>query len=94
MYIPAKSKESTPVQFVRRSLKRAEYEAGGDDAIHEIASFPRLSQFSENLISRGVTKMPSMQLSSIPHSLGTKFKNSLIESINWKNFLMVTLILY
>jgi len=79
MYIPAESKESTPVQFVRRSLKRAKYEAGGDDAIHEIVSFPRLSQFSEDLISRGVTKTPSMQLSSIPYSFGTKFKKSLLE---------------
>ena len=77
MFIPAESKESSPVQFVRRSLKRAEYEAGGDNAIHEVVKFPRLAQFSEDLISRGVTKMPSMQLSSIPHSFGIKFKKSL-----------------
>ncbi|HJM44444.1 MAG TPA: aminopeptidase P family N-terminal domain-containing protein, partial [Candidatus Poseidoniaceae archaeon] len=77
MYIPAESKEILPVQFVRRSLKRAEFEAGGDNAVHEIVKFPSLSQFSENLNSRGINKMPSMQLSSIPHSFGTRFKKAL-----------------
>ncbi|MDP6200302.1 MAG: hypothetical protein QF531_05970, partial [Candidatus Poseidonia sp.] len=30
-----------PVAFVRRSLKRAQWEAGGDDAPHIIKPFPR-----------------------------------------------------
>ena len=79
MYIPAESKEITPIQYVRRSLKRAKFEAGGDDAVHEIVEFPRLSKFSEDLSSRGIEKMPSMQLSSLPYSFASKFKNSLSE---------------
>ena len=31
-----------PVSFVRRSLKRAEFEAGGDNTPHEVVPFPRL----------------------------------------------------
>ncbi|MBJ24155.1 MAG: hypothetical protein CMB64_05730 [Euryarchaeota archaeon] len=77
MYIPAKSAESSPVQYVRRSLKRAQFEAGGDDSVHEIVSFPRLSQLYDDLRLRGVNKMPSMQLSNIPYSFGLKFKNAL-----------------
>lgn len=77
IFIPAESKEITPVQYVRRSLKRAKFEAGGTDAIHEVIDFPRLSNFYEDLKSRGVLKKPSMQLSSIPYSFASKFENSL-----------------
>ena len=77
MYISAESKEIESVQYVRRSLKRAIFEAGGDNAIHEVVKFPRLSQFSETLKSRGIKEMPSMQLSSIPHSFASKFQGSL-----------------
>ena len=77
MYIPAEGKEIEPVQYVRRSLKRAKYEAGGDDAIHEVVKFPRLSQFYDNLVSRGIKEMPSMQLSSIPYSFAEKFHKSI-----------------
>jgi len=77
MYISAESKEIESVQYVRRSLKRAIFEAGGDNAIHEVVKFPRLSQFFEALKSRGIKEMPSMQLSSIPHSFASKFQGSL-----------------
>ena len=77
MYISAESKEIESVQYVRRSLKRAIFEAGGDNAIHEVVKFPRLSQFFETLKSHGIKQMPSMQLSSIPHSFASKFQNSL-----------------
>ena len=77
MYISAESNEIEPVQYVRRSLKRAIFEAGGDDAIHEVVSFPRLSQFYDDLSNRGVKKMPLMQLSNIPYSFALKFQSSL-----------------
>ena len=77
MYISAESNEIEPVQYVRRSLKRAIFEAGGDDAIHEVVSFPRLSQFYDDLSNRGVKKMPLMQLSNIPYSFASKFQSSL-----------------
>ena len=77
MYISAESKEIESVQYVRRSLKRAIFEAGGDNAIHEVVKFPRLSQFFETIKSRGIKEMPSMQLSSIPHSFASKFQGSL-----------------
>ncbi len=73
MYIPASSKESIPTQFVRRSVKRAKFEAGGSDAVHNVVKFPRLSQFSDELKSLGVEKTPLMQLSSIPYSFASKF---------------------
>ena len=77
MYISAESNEIEPVQYVRRSLKRAIFEAGGDDSIHEVVSFPRLSQFYDDLSNRGVKKMPLMQLSNIPYSFASKFQSSL-----------------
>ena len=49
LFVPAKghggSEEAGgdgPVAFVRRSLRRATWEAGGDDAPHRIVAFPRL----------------------------------------------------
>ena len=62
MYISAESKEIESVQFVRRSLKRAIFEAGGDNAIHQVVKFPRLSQFFETLKSHGHKLKQDQQL--------------------------------
>ena len=66
-----------PVAFVRRSLKRAVWEAGGDDAPHRIEAFPRLSQFADHLRSLGVTDAPSLQLGEAPGSFTARFASAL-----------------
>ena len=66
-----------PVGYVRRSLRRAVHEAGGDDAPHEITAFPSLRALSETLQARGVTEAPSLQLGEIPSSFATRFTAAL-----------------
>ena len=77
LLVPAEGEAAGTVQFVRRSLRRAEWDAGGDDAPHEVAAFPRLSAFSDELARRGVSSKPSLQLGSIPHSYATRFIRAL-----------------
>jgi Xaa-Pro dipeptidase len=83
-FIPAKgapgSEESGgdgPIAFVRRSLRRAIYEAGGDNAPHRIEEFGRLSQFSDRLKSMGVSRKPSLQFGEIPSQFGKRFEAAL-----------------
>ena len=68
LFVPAKGRVPVwkPVAmarsaFVRRSLKRAVWEAGGDNAPHRIEAFPRLSQFADHLRSLGVSDAPALQ---------------------------------
>ena len=74
MYIPALGSEHPrSVLFVRRSLQRAQYEGGGDDAPHEILSFPRMSQLVDALAQRGVTSAPGLQFGEIPVTYSERF---------------------
>lgn len=66
-----------PVAFVRRSLKRAQWEAGGDDAPHHVRPFPRLSTFAETLRTMGVTKAPALQFGEAPGSFTARFASAL-----------------
>ncbi|MAZ23458.1 MAG: hypothetical protein CMB22_01465 [Euryarchaeota archaeon] len=53
--------------WVRRSLKRAIFESGGDDSPHESEKQPRMANLSEALASVGCTERPSMLSGKIPH---------------------------
>ena len=66
-----------PVGYVRRSLRRAVHEAGGDDAPHEITAFPSLRVFAERLRERGVSEAPALQLGEVPSSFATRFSQAL-----------------
>ena len=57
------SSDGIVTQYVRNSLERARFEAGGNDAPHEIVSHPRMSVLSES-----VTDTPSIQLGRMPAS--------------------------
>jgi Xaa-Pro aminopeptidase len=50
LWIPA---EGQVTQFVRRSVRRANHDGGGDDAPHEVIQFPRMSDFADELRARG-----------------------------------------
>ena len=78
LYVPAEGTEGEgPVFFVRRSLERARFEAGGDNAPFKLESFPRLSQFADVLKSRGVSGAPGLQLGELPSSFAQRFASAL-----------------
>ena len=84
LYIPAINSPGSieeggdgPIQFVRRSLKRAKWESGENDAPHILEPFPRMSSLEEKLRSCGVMEIPSMQLNALPNNFVNIFSNKL-----------------
>ena len=84
LFVPAKgaggSEEAGgdgPVAFVRRSLKRATWEAGGDDSPHRVVPFPRLSVFADELNKAGVTGAPGLQFGESPGTFSSRFATAL-----------------
>ena len=84
LFVPAKGHGGSedaggdgPVAFVRRSLRRATWEAGGDDAPHRVVAFPRLSRLAETLQSEGVDQAPALQLSETPGTFSARFASAL-----------------
>ncbi|MDC0055731.1 M24 family metallopeptidase [Deltaproteobacteria bacterium] len=71
LLIPA-DEDKTSTQFVRRSLRRAKYEAGGDDAPHQVEAFPRMKEFSS-----AISCTPALQSGSIPSSFADRFSSAL-----------------
>ena len=65
--------------WVRRSLDRARFEAGGGDAPHQIVEQPRMSGLEDSLREAGCTKAPGMLAGKVPKSrwefLSSKFSN-------------------
>jgi len=53
--------------WVRRSVKRAEFEAGGENCPHVTESHPRMSEFCDSLINLGCTNKPSTLAGKVPH---------------------------
>ena len=53
--------------WVRRSLKRAEFEGGGVDCPHEIRPHPRMSSLGEELTRAGCNVKPALLAGKIPH---------------------------
>jgi len=84
LFIPAKGAGGSveaggngPVAFVRRSFKRAVWEAGGDDAPHMVQAFHRLSTFAETLGGMGVNGAPALQFGEAPGSFTARFASAL-----------------
>ena len=78
LYVPAEGTEGDgPVFFVRRSLERARFEAGGDNAPFRLETFPRLSQFADVLKTRGVSGAPGLQFGELPSSFAQRFASAL-----------------
>ena len=84
MFVPAQGAGGSvqaggdgPVFYVRRSLERAQYEAGGDNAPFSVEAFPRLRLLSETLQSRGVTDAPALQFGELPTTFANRFSNAL-----------------
>jgi len=84
MFVPAQAAGGSieaggdgPVFYVRRSLQRAQHEAGDDNAPFSIEPFPRLRLLSETLQSRGVKEAPALQLGELPSTFANRFSNAL-----------------
>jgi len=84
LFIPAKGTKASiegggdgPVLFVRRSISRAIFEAGGGNAPFEIQTFPRMKSLVEVLQERGVSKAPALQFGEIPASFIQRFTTTL-----------------
>ena len=78
LFVPAEGTEGDgSVFFVRRSLERARFEAGGDNAPFQLETFPRLSQFAEVLKSRGVSGAPGLQYGELPSTFAQRFASAL-----------------
>ena len=84
MFVPAQAAGGSaeaggdgPVFYVRRSLQRAQHEAGGDNAPFSIEAFPRLRLLSETLQSRGVTEAPALQFGELPTTFANRFSKAL-----------------
>lgn len=84
LYIPATgSKASTDsggegsTFFVRRSIKRAEFEAGGTDAPFAINTFPSLRVLAETLSNMGAEASPALQKGELPADFHEKFASVL-----------------
>ena len=89
LFIPAKGAGGSveaggdgPVAFVRRSFKRAVWEAGGDDAPHLVKAFPRLSTFAETLRGMGVNGAPALQFGEAPGSFTARFASRFLHWVS------------
>ena len=78
LFVPADGTDGDgPVFFVRRSLKRARFEAGGDDAPFQLEPFPRLREFADVLKARGASGAPGLQFGELPSSFIQRFSSAL-----------------
>ena len=55
------------VHWVRKSLDRARFESGGDDAPDPVVAQPRMSGLADALRATGATRAPAMLAGKIPH---------------------------
>ena len=79
MLIGAKDSGIENRHWVRQSVERARFEAGGNDAPHVIEKHPRMNDLEDYLRKLGCSKRPSLLLSKIPYErwdfINTKFGN-------------------
>ena len=56
------------LHWVRKSLKRAVFEGGGDDCPHHVEEHPRMADLGRRLAKAGCSKVPAMQEGRVPRS--------------------------
>ena len=67
MLIGAEGSDIQHTHWVRKSLERAHYESGGDDAPDPIVAQPKTRLLTEALRSLGVNSAPAMLAGKMPH---------------------------
>ena len=68
LLIGAEGSGISNTQWVSRSLRRACYEAGGDDSPHSIEARSKMSEFGGSLVTVGCTRTPGMLGGKVPKS--------------------------
>ncbi len=53
--------------WVRRSVRRAVFEGGGDDCPHQVEEHPRMGDLGRKLAKSGCSRAPSMLAGKVPH---------------------------
>ena len=78
LFVPAEGTEGDgPVFFVRRSLERARFEAGGENAPFLLEPFPRLREFADILKAKGAHGAPGLQFGELPSTFAQRFTSAL-----------------
>ena len=68
LLVGAEGSDIETVHWVKRSLERARFEAGGTNAPHQITEQPRMNGLEDSLIGAGCSKAPGMLCGKVPHS--------------------------
>ncbi len=84
MLIGAKGSGIQPIHWVRRSVKRAVFEGGGDDCPHLIEKHPRMGELGRMMEKSGCSRTPAMMAGKIPHSRWS-FIHSKISELGGEN---------
>ncbi|MEE3201042.1 MAG: M24 family metallopeptidase [Candidatus Thermoplasmatota archaeon] len=77
MLIGAEDSGIQNTHWVRKSLKRAKFESGGDDAPDPISAQPRMRQMTDAFRSLGATSAPAMLAGKMPHDRWQYFSQKL-----------------
>jgi len=68
LLVGAEGSDIETVHWVKRSLERARFEAGGTNAPHQITEQPRMNGLEDSLIGAGCSKAPGMLGGKVPRS--------------------------
>ena len=79
LWVPAEDAGGEVTQFVRASLERARFEAGGDDAPHQLVAHPKMKALAGELRALGASGAPALQLGRMPASDATFVASMLAE---------------
>ncbi|MEK9909926.1 MAG: M24 family metallopeptidase [Candidatus Thalassarchaeaceae archaeon] len=77
--IGAEGSDVENIHWVRKSLRRAKFESGDDNAPDPITAQPSMRQMTGELRSLGVTSAPAMLAGKIPHDRWQYFSERLSE---------------
>ena len=67
LLVGADGSDVSNVHWVRKSIERAEFEAGGDDAPDSIVAQPRMSALANAIQAAGGTRAPALLAGKMPH---------------------------
>ena len=77
LLVGAKESSVDSVFWVRQSLDRAVWEAGGSEAPFELSPQPRVKNLNDELKQRGCSTTPAMQHGRLPHNQAIFFQDVL-----------------
>ena len=79
MLIGAEGSGIVHTQWVRRSVRRAIFEGGGDDCPHLIEEHPRMGELGRVMAKSGCSRTPAMMAGKVPHGRWSFIKSKISE---------------